>query len=273
MNILLNEFRKYVLETENNVPKRDSLETQLLELCEIYVDYYNNFNYDFYRNGEAYLLEKLSALPMSTIFDVGSNIGDWSLAAEKFFPASIFHTFEISETPFKELVSKLTKPNFVNNAFGLSDTTGQIQYRDFGDNSQVNSCVTDFAYHPFESTIKTSNVMSGDDYCRLVNVTNIDLLKIDVEGAEPKVLNGFSQMLNQRSIRAIQFEYGYINGDAKFLMRDFYEFFHKYGYIVSKIEHGRFDFSGFNYKKNNFKSGPNYLAIRKDDHQLISLLT
>ena len=64
MNILLNEFRKYILENEGNPPKKDGLELQLFELCEIFTDYYNNFNYDFYRNGEAYLLEKLSTLPI-----------------------------------------------------------------------------------------------------------------------------------------------------------------------------------------------------------------
>lgn len=103
-------------------------------------------------------------------------------------------------------------------------------------------------------------------------IESIDILKIDVEGADHLVLKGFSKILEKNNIRLIQFEYGYTHGDAKFLMRDFYELFEGYGYIVGRLTKKGVKFEDWHYKMNDFKSGPNYVAIRKDDSQLKSLL-
>ncbi len=80
-------------------------------------------------------------------------------------------------------------------------------------------------------------------------------------------------MLRSGKIRIVQFEYGYGNGDARFLMRDFYELFEEYGYKISKVNNGSLKFSEWTYKNNDFKSGPNYVAVRRDDAELIAILT
>jgi len=79
-------------------------------------------------------------------------------------------------------------------------------------------------------------------------------------------------MLEANSIRIIQFEYGYTNGDAKFLMRDFFEFFEKFGYILAPLRPRQMSFEVWRYEFNDFKSGPNWVAIRKTDSQLNQLL-
>jgi hypothetical protein len=116
------------------------------------------------------------------------------------------------------------------------------------------------------------SLVSGDEYCQNKNIEAIDFLKIDVEGAEHLVLHGFTEMLKKHSIRIVQFEYGYTNGDAKFLMRDFYDFFEKLDYKVGKIRKDEIDFSEWTYQHNDFNSGPNYVAIQKEDNELKSLL-
>ena len=47
------------------------------------IDSLRGYSYDFDKNGERRLLEVLSALPVNTVFDVGANVGDWSLAAAR----------------------------------------------------------------------------------------------------------------------------------------------------------------------------------------------
>ena len=88
-----------------------------------------------------------------------------------------------------------------------------------------------------------------------------------------RVLRGFSNLLEHKAVRIIQFEYGYTNGDSKFLMRDFYQFFKDYGYTLARVQKGPLSFREWAYSDNDFKSGPNYVAIRADDTQVLQLLS
>ena len=44
--------------------------------------------------------------------------------------------------------------------------------------------------------------------CRPTNLKEVDLLKIDVEGAEYDVILGFEEYIEQGNIKIVQFEYG-----------------------------------------------------------------
>lgn len=118
-----------------------------------------------------------------------------------------------------------------------------------------------------------ARVETGDGYCLDHSVAFVDFLKVDVEGAEHMVLQGFHEMLKKNAVRVVQFEYGYTNGDAKFLMRDFFRFFDLYGYNLARIRKRKIQFTDFSYSMNDFESGPNYLAVRKDDQGVLEALT
>ncbi len=47
-----------------------------------------------------------------------------------------------------------------------------------------------------------------DDYCKINKIEHIHLVKIDVEGHEIKVLNGGINMIRNKQIDFIQFEFG-----------------------------------------------------------------
>jgi FkbM family methyltransferase len=257
------------------IPKESNFEKFLLKLCKSYLKNYNQFSYNPYKNGEFELLNKLSKLNFETIFDVGSNIGDWSLYARKIFLHSFIHCFEISKSTFSALKRIEDKKIQLNN-FGLSDKELEILYKDYGQNSAVNTTVLEGTIHDnyLKPELIKCKVTTGDLYCSRKNINHIDLLKIDVEGAESSVLYGFSNFLSEKKIRIIQFEYGYHNGDAKFLMKDFFYFFKKFSYIIGRLNHGPISFLGdsWDYKYNDFNSGPNYIAINKYDLELIKLL-
>jgi len=115
--------------------------------------------------------------------------------------------------------------------------------------------------------------MRGDKYCKDRGIKFIDFLKVDVEGYEYKALNGFEHFLEFKLIRIVQFEYGYVNSITKNMMSDFYKFFEQYGYIIGKLNRQNVNFKSFSYSMNDFKSGPNYIAIRNDDDTLKQFLT
>lgn len=66
----------------------------------------------------------------------------------------------------------------------VSNVSGQqIYYKDFGPGSEV---VT----HPFEGQTGTTTTISIDDFVKKYQVSKVDFIKMDIEGAEPYALQG-----------------------------------------------------------------------------------
>lgn len=238
------------------------------------IDHLRGYSYNFDRNGERRLLESMALLNARTVFDVGANVGDWTLAAAQLMPEAHIHSFELSPRTWRTLSQRVSGARFTVNNCGMGDRDGTIEFKDYGENSTVNTILSNATYHDARLTavISQSEIVTGDTYCARHGIQNIDLLKIDVEGADHLVLAGFEGMLRAKAIRVVQFEYGYTHGDAKFLMRDFYAFFERHGYTVGRVERRGVAFTPWNYKMNDFRSGPNYVAVRHDDAAALSAL-
>jgi len=243
-------------------------------LANQYLFAFDDFSYDFEKNGELGLMRMLSKHDFRVVFDVGANVGDWAKSASTFFPSAQFHCFELSQKTFVRLKNNLQSDCYHLNNFGLGSFDGTIEYKDYGDGSGVNTIITNTTFHDetCEGRMVVSNIRTGAGYCKDKGIDKIDFLKIDVEGAENLVLEGFAELLQGQRIRCIQFEYGFANGDAHFLMKDFFEFFERFGYIVGKIWQNGVSFSPFSYDLNQFNSGPNFVAVAKSDQELISSL-
>ena len=244
-------------------------------MCEKYLAHYNGVSYDFFKNGEADILKKLSQFELKVIFDVGSNIGEWALIANRYFKQAKIHCFEISKKTFGTLSKNVTGDQYILNNIGLSNISGEITYKDYGPNSGVNTILLEANFHDMgiKPDLIKGFVLTGERYCEEKNIDKIDFLKIDVEGAEHLVLDGFSKYLKNNLIEIIQFEYGYTHGDAKFLMKDFYGLFEGYGYKVGRIRPGRVEFKEWTYRHNDFNSGPNYIAVAKTNTDIIAALS
>ncbi len=241
------------------------------KLCRSYVRTYEGYSYRFSKNGEAQLLKQLSAQNIKTVFDVGANVGDWSLIAGAGLSDADIHAFELSDTTFLELKRAADRHGFKANNFGLSDQDAEIVYKNYGDGSTLNTIVAGADFHDanIPAQEKRARVMRGDDYCATNGIDHIDFLKIDVEGAEHLVLDGFKNMLSRGRISVIQFEYGYVNGDAHFLMKDFFTLFKAHDYVIGPLKPKGVIFGDFDYRLNDFKSGPNYVAVAKSRTDLI----
>ena len=172
----------------------------LYKLAKKYIKHYEGFSYNFKKNGEQYVLESLSNLPIQTVFDVGANTGEWSKLAARYLDDAKFHLFELSESTFMSLERGFkNKGNFKLNNLGLSNSTGFVTYQDYGKNSGLNSILQDASYHKSNYESKKCLVTTGDEYCLKYKIEQIDILKIDVEGAENMVIEGFSQMLEKQA--------------------------------------------------------------------------
>ena len=240
--------------------RRSPLVRKLAGLCQRYLAWYGNLSYDLRTNGEAFVLECLAPFQPEVLFDVGANVGEWTLAAKAHCPGAKIHAFEISPPTYETLVANTSHlPDVQCRNVGLSDVAGPIRIRHY---SAVPSLTTSTDYpHPFAFTELTAEVVTGDDYAARSGIEHIDLLKIDVEGMEERVLKGFQNMLGRNAIDLVQFEYGRVSMVNRFFLRDFHDFFRQRGYVVGKVFPNYVDFRDYELADEDFL-GPNYLACR-----------
>ena len=92
--------------------------------------------------------------------------------------------------------------------------------------SNTHSSIFDINKGMTESNKNTTiELIKGDSFLTDAKIDYVDFLKLDVEGAEYDAIVGFEESLKSGKIRAIQFEYGYINIVTKKLLIDFYNLF------------------------------------------------
>jgi FkbM family methyltransferase len=237
--------------------------------------YYDQHTDDFATNGEAYLINSLKSFNINCIFDVGANVGEWSFMAYKEFPNASIHAFELSRSTYEILKNSVPSDRVIINNVALSNYTGVATYKEYTGRSELNTLIgsaelwDSLAAH----VIRESKVTTGDSYCKDLNAGSIDILKIDAEGSDYFVLCGFDDMLTNRKIRLVQFEYGYLHADAGVSMKQFFSFFSERGYIIGKLWNDGVEFTDFFYWLNNYDSGPNFVAVRSDDVEIRNALS
>ena len=221
-------------------------------------------------NGERWLLERTAPLGFTTLFDVGANAGEWTRCALRCHPRATVHAFEIVPATFAAFTRNVADcANVVANAFGLSDTEGNVEV--FISDSSLVSSQYDFSAGGPTTSI-SCKVERGADYTRRRGIAEIDLIKIDVEGADGAVVRGFEPLIAAQAVRAVQFEYNKGAIESHFLLVDFYRLFRAHGYVLGRLTPRGVAFRDYDYAFEDF-NGPNYLACRASDRELIDLVT
>lgn len=247
--------------------RRNPLFKGMARLSYWWLKAYENCNGEFANNGEEMVVRSLAGAPLTTVFDVGANFGDWSLMAHHHLPAARIYAFELSPPTFEQLRQNTRNcPAIHAFNFGLSDRDGETIFYHYPDKPGETSLIL----HPFQTggfELK-GRLHLGDAFCAEQGIQNIDLLKIDVEGVESSVLRGFDKMLAGGRISAIQFEYEKLNVINKFLLKDFYDLLGGHGYTLGKIFPAYIDFRDYDFE-HELLWGSNYLAVLKSRPDLL----
>lgn len=221
--------------------------------------------YDPAINGEAWIMGRTANLGFSTLFDVGANTGRWAEEAYDIYNDASIHCFEIVPSTFEILKERLgERDRLTLNCFGLSNQDTEVTVNVSNDSTV--SSMQNFLNSDARKIV--AKVIRGDDYAVNANISFVDFLKIDTEGSESLVLQGFESMLYHGKIRLVQFEYNRGAIESHFLLKDFYEFFGKLGYKVGKLTGDGVLFRSYHYSHEDF-GGPNYIACRTSDEVLI----
>ena len=142
------------------------------------------------------------------VVDAGANIGWFTLVAGKKAPTgAVVLAFEPNATNFWYLAKSIEANHFSNvKTFNvaLSDRVGTALLRASPDGAHpgMHSIVFDFDTSGVEVPTTTLAKTLED-----LNLREIDVLKLDVEGAEPRVLKGAGALFLERRIRNIFIEW------------------------------------------------------------------
>lgn len=175
-------------------------------------------------SGELFIINYVkSQTHYPVIFDVGANRGQYLESLIRAFgnKADIY-SFEPSSACFKELERYRAKGVFPQQ-LALSDQPVELTLH-FDAEGSVFASVHDQDETVIQKNLsrhETIKATTIDDFCRENKISQIDFLKIDVEGHELNVLKGAARMIPK--IRFIQFEFGPSSMAANTYLRDFFK--------------------------------------------------
>ncbi|MFA5136543.1 MAG: FkbM family methyltransferase [Patescibacteria group bacterium] len=182
-----------------------------------------------------YLLKKLK--PEDTFIDVGANIGVYTLLASSVITKGMIHAFEPYGQSQKRLLENLRLNDIANVQVVekiVSDKTG-YEYLGIEKESEINHII----YSHDDKKIKISSI-TLDDYIFRNKINKISILKIDVEGAEMKVLKGGEESIRKGKIKKILLELNRNNQFFGTSNRAIIDWLKLRGYRISLFtEHGK----------------------------------
>ncbi|KKP27047.1 MAG: Methyltransferase FkbM family [candidate division TM6 bacterium GW2011_GWF2_30_66] len=188
-------------------------------------------------NGELNIIKKIIK-PGDVVFDVGANVGEWSTHVFSNVDSILIHSFEPIKFVYDKLKNNLMNKNVVTHNMALSNNTGSKIFYYYPVNSELSGFYDrDILREKFNIRAEKIlvDVSTIDLFCNENEISHIDFLKIDTEGEELNVLLGAKSFLEQKRISIVQFEYGGTYLDSKIKLKQVFDLFMGFNYLIFKI--------------------------------------
>jgi FkbM family methyltransferase len=148
---------------------------------------------------------------LSTVLDVGAHEGDTAIRLVEAFPKALVHCFEPFKGSFEVLIRKSAAyPRIRTYNCALADSVGQriLNVNKFSATNSLlesSSRACEIVSGDWMDSVSTSDVRTTtlDAWCVEQKISFIDLLKMDVQGFESRVLTGGEAMLAQGKVAAV----------------------------------------------------------------------
>ena len=148
------------------------------------------------------LLELLRPLNPQVIFDVGANVGTWTLLAKALYPEAQVHAFEplsMHTEKFRQLTKRLDGVHLHEIGLGSKPAQTVMKITDFSDASSLLP-LTEAGkkqWHLEQVAEIPIQIERLDDWVTQHKLPTPDLIKLDVQGFELEVLRGAEKSLAQ----------------------------------------------------------------------------
>ena len=209
---------------------------------------------------------KLKIKSNPIIFDIGANQGQSIERFKKIFDNPIIHAFEPIDFEFKKLKEKYSndKNIFLNNCavgekvqfkdFYITAKTGNSSFNKLKPNTnwlKTRSKQFKTSEQSYTKEMKLIKMITLDNYCLQNNIEKIDILKIDTQGYEDKVLEGSQEILKKEVVYSIE---------SEIMLDDVYEKYFTFNDLEKFLTPNNFRLVGINTTNNNLFSGIVFFA-------------
>ena len=200
--------------------------------------HYNSFQsmwlmYNYYVDWEEFNLISKFIRPDDEVFDIGANMGLYTVWMSKFISNGRIHSFEPDTINFKRLQKCIVLNNLqhvvIANNIALSDVDGQLG---FTTGLDIENHIID---HPDSNTEMVESQRTSS-YMTFKNIHKIAYLKIDVEGFECSVLKGAETNLLNKNIDIIQLEINSSIRNSGKTIQDLLELLDNYHYTLCRYD-------------------------------------
>lgn len=160
------------------------------------------------------------------IFDVGSHYGNEILNFKHYFSSAKIYAFEANKKCFEKLrnTTKSKKNVFIQNIFLSKDLINQPIDFFIDKKSDLIGSYYSKTQLTKTTTAKTQvNTDTIDNFCKIKNLQNIDILRIDINGYELEALKGATNLLNEKKINYICTSFFDLCSDDEFYMGNLME--------------------------------------------------
>jgi FkbM family methyltransferase len=150
---------------------------------------------------------------VGTVLDIGANVGGFSQWAAQTLPGTLLYSFEPIERCYIELVKTMSNyPGFRAFNVGLSDVSGEVDFyvSEFSPSSSLLPMANlHRALFPHTSKVLTHKVevVRLDEVASQIVMRGKVFIKVDVQGAEAKVIDGGSVFFGRSDIVMIEVSY------------------------------------------------------------------
>lgn len=173
------------------------------------------------------------------ICDVGANRGAYTAKAMEFAPEARYFLFEPAAVNIDHLRQRFKSahnvsiiPMALSNSPGEATLYAEASGAETGSMARAHEHNSPAANDHLE-TISTARIDTFWSELTSSSQGIVDWVKIDVEGYEFSVLEGFGDKI--ANTRVVQFEYGARNIDTHTNLRDFWDFFHDHHFSLYRI--------------------------------------
>ena len=183
---------------------------------------------------EAFLRMLLDDIQCPIILDVGAYQGEYAKLVRWYSPSATIYCFEPHPISFETLQRAALDAELIPLRLACGAESGTCDLFDHASNDGSKRasffaetlCVRRVA----PLTTHQIEVVTIDEFASTHGIDIVELLKVDVEGAELAVLQGARELIKDGRIRAIQFELSYVNAVRRKWMRDFYDLLNGYSF-------------------------------------------
>lgn len=201
------------------------------------------------------------------VFDVGANLGKWSLEFSRQIEADQIFLFEPAPG-CQDAIRALDIPRTTLIPCAAGEQPGRMAFYSCSTTDGSASLYkrrdtpfTDLLYHKTEVEITTLDYVVESE-----KIEFVDFVKMDIEGHELAALRGAERSLKAGKIGALSFEFGCGNINSRTFFKDYFDLLSSVGFILHRIApRGRPVPTPEYYEDlEYFRGATNYLAVLKN---------